>query len=29
MIKKINNILYSEFIEGRNINENLFMLIGI
>lgn len=29
MIKKINNILYSEFIEGRNINEHLFMLIGI
>lgn len=29
MIKKINNILYSEFMEGRNINEHLFMLIGI
>lgn len=29
MIKKINNTLYSEFIEGRNINEHLFMLIGI
>lgn len=29
MIKKINNILYSEFIEGRNINEHLFMFIGI
>lgn len=29
MIKKINNILYLEFIEGRNINEHLFMLIGI
>lgn len=29
MIKKINNILYSEFIKGRNINEHLFMLIGI
>lgn len=29
MIKKINNILYSEFIKGRNINEHLFMFIGI
>lgn len=29
MIKRISNILYSEFIEGRNINEHLFMLIGI
>lgn len=29
MIKKINNTLYSEFIEGRNINEHLFILIGI
>lgn len=29
MIKRISNILYSEFIEGRNINEHLFMIIGI
>ena len=29
MIKNINNILYSEFIKGRNINEHLFMFIGI